>query len=58
METGNGMSGAIVIEGIGAEAPHVVGMRERLLILRDSYIDTDEAAAAVAVAGLEPAARV
>lgn len=34
-EVGNGMSGAIVVEGIGNAVPQTAGLRERIIILRD-----------------------
>jgi suppressor of ftsI len=45
----DGMSGAIVIEGIERYAPEVRGLRERVLVLRDAIIPTDESAAAALV---------
>lgn len=40
----DGMSGAIVIEGIENYAPEVRGMRERILVLRDVIIAKDDPA--------------
>ena len=37
----DGMSGAIVVEGIDRYAPEVRGMRERILVLRDLVLPTD-----------------
>ncbi|GAC1660164.1 MAG: hypothetical protein NVS4B13_08190 [Candidatus Elarobacter sp.] len=34
-QVGNGMAGAIVVEGIANEVPSVAGLRERVLVLRD-----------------------
>lgn len=34
-ELGNGMAGAIVVEGIADEIPSLAGMRERVIVLRD-----------------------
>jgi suppressor of ftsI len=34
-EVGNGMAGAIVVEGIGNAVPQTVGLRERIIILGD-----------------------
>ena len=34
-EVGNGMAGAIIVDGIGNVAPQTVGMRERVIILGD-----------------------
>jgi FtsP/CotA-like multicopper oxidase with cupredoxin domain len=43
-EVGNGMAGAIVIEGIANEVPSVAGLRERVIVLSD--IPTDPSFAA------------
>jgi len=40
----DGMSGAIVIDGIERYAPEVRGMRERVLILRDEVLHKEDAA--------------
>jgi FtsP/CotA-like multicopper oxidase with cupredoxin domain len=40
----DGMSGAIVVEGIDRYAPEVLHMRERILVLRDLVLPTDPAA--------------
>lgn len=45
-QTLDGMSGAIVIEGIERYVPEVRGLRERVLVLRDARIPDDAAAAA------------
>jgi suppressor of ftsI len=34
-QVGNGMAGAIVVEGIANEVPSVAGLRERIIVLRD-----------------------
>jgi suppressor of ftsI len=34
-QVGNGMAGAIVVEGIANEVPSVAGLRERVIVLRD-----------------------
>src|ERR1700730_9528817 len=39
----DGMSGAIVVEGIERYAPEVLNMRERILVLRDLVLPTDTA---------------
>jgi FtsP/CotA-like multicopper oxidase with cupredoxin domain len=39
----DGMSGAIVVEGIERYAPEVLHMRERILVLRDLVLPTDAA---------------
>ena len=39
----DGMSGAIVVEGIERYVPEVLNMRERLLVLRDLVLPTDAA---------------
>ncbi len=44
-EIGNGMSGAIVVEGIADAVPQVAGLREQLVILRDIPLDYSVAAA-------------
>ncbi|HEY1726917.1 MAG TPA: multicopper oxidase family protein [Candidatus Baltobacteraceae bacterium] len=38
-EIGNGMGGAIVIEGIADEIPSLAGLRERVIVLRDVFHD-------------------
>ncbi len=38
-EIGNGMGGAIVIEGIADEIPSLTGLRERVIVLRDVFFD-------------------
>jgi FtsP/CotA-like multicopper oxidase with cupredoxin domain len=38
-EVGNGMAGAIVVEGIGDALPELVGLRERVIVLRDPPTD-------------------
>jgi suppressor of ftsI len=43
----DGMSGAIVIEGIEKYAPQVRGLRERVLVLRDAVIPAEEPAASL-----------
>jgi suppressor of ftsI len=40
----DGMSGAIVVEGIDRYVPEVLNMRERILVLRDLVLPTDAAA--------------
>jgi suppressor of ftsI len=44
-ELGNGMAGAIVVEGIADEVPSLAGLRERVLILRDVPHDPSVAVA-------------
>ena len=44
-QIGNGMAGAIVVEGIADELPQLAGLRERILILRDVPRDPSVAAA-------------
>ncbi len=44
-EVGNGMAGAIVVEGIAAAVPSVSGLRERVIVLRDIPRDPSLAAA-------------
>jgi len=44
-EIGNGMSGAIVVEGIADAVPQVAGLREQVVILRDIPLDHSVAAA-------------
>jgi FtsP/CotA-like multicopper oxidase with cupredoxin domain len=44
-ELGNGMSGAIVIEGIADEVPSLAGLRERVVVLRDIPRDPSVGAA-------------
>src|SRR5439155_24402426 len=39
----DGMSGAIVVEGIERYVPKVLDMRERILVLRDLVLPTDSA---------------
>ncbi|HEY0614272.1 MAG TPA: multicopper oxidase family protein [Candidatus Elarobacter sp.] len=38
-QVGNGMAGAIVVEGIANEVPATAGMRERVIVLRDEPLD-------------------
>jgi FtsP/CotA-like multicopper oxidase with cupredoxin domain len=38
-QVGNGMAGAIVVEGIANEVPAVAGLRERVIVLRDPPTD-------------------
>jgi suppressor of ftsI len=45
-QTLDGMSGAIVVEGIEKYVPEVRGLREHILVLRDAVIPTNAAAAA------------
>jgi FtsP/CotA-like multicopper oxidase with cupredoxin domain len=40
-QVGNGMAGAIVVEGIANEVPSVTGLRERVIVLRDQPDDPD-----------------
>src|ERR1700751_1977929 len=40
----DGMSGAIVIEGMERYVPEVRGLRERILVLRDRLIEEDDPA--------------
>lgn len=44
-EIGNGMSGAIVVEGIADELPSLAGLREQVIVLRDIPLDSSVAAA-------------
>jgi FtsP/CotA-like multicopper oxidase with cupredoxin domain len=44
-EIGNGMSGAIVVEGIADVMPRLAGLREQVIVLRDLPIDRSVAAA-------------
>ncbi|HEY1728633.1 MAG TPA: multicopper oxidase family protein [Candidatus Baltobacteraceae bacterium] len=44
-ELGNGMAGAIVIEGIADEVPSLAGLRERVIVLRDIPRDPSVGAA-------------
>lgn len=44
-ELGNGMSGAIVIEGIADDVPSLAGLRERVIVLRDIPRDPSVGAA-------------
>lgn len=44
-EIGNGMAGALVIEGIADELPQLAGLRERVIVLRDIPRDPSVAAA-------------
>lgn len=44
-EIGNGMSGAIVVEGIADELPQLAGLREQVMVLRDIPLDPSVAAA-------------
>jgi suppressor of ftsI len=37
-QVSNGMAGAIIVEGVSAYAPQLVGMRERVLIVRDNLV--------------------
>jgi suppressor of ftsI len=46
-QTLDGMSGAIVIEGIERYVPQLRGLRERVLVLRDEVIPADEPAASL-----------
>jgi len=41
----DGMSGAIVIEGIGHYAPEILNMRERILVLRDRAFEKNDSEA-------------
>jgi FtsP/CotA-like multicopper oxidase with cupredoxin domain len=38
-EVGNGMGGAIIIQGIADEIPSLAGLRERVIVLRDVFFD-------------------
>ena len=38
-EIGNGMGGAIIIQGIADEIPSLAGLRERVIVLRDVFFD-------------------
>jgi suppressor of ftsI len=38
-EVGNGMAGAIVVEGIADEIPSLAGLRERVIVLRDEFFN-------------------
>jgi suppressor of ftsI len=40
-QVSNGMAGAIIVEGVSSYAPQLVGMRERVLIVRDNIIHPD-----------------
>ena len=40
-QVSNGMAGAIIVEGVSSYVPQLVGMRERVLIVRDSLIHSD-----------------
>jgi FtsP/CotA-like multicopper oxidase with cupredoxin domain len=44
-EIGNGMAGAIVVEGIADAVPEIAGLRERIIVLRDIPRDPSLAAA-------------
>ena len=44
-QTLDGMSGAIIVEGIEKYVPEVQGLRERVLVLRDALVPGDEPAA-------------
>jgi suppressor of ftsI len=44
-EIGNGMAGAIVVEGIADALPEIAGLRERVIVLRDVPHDPSLAAA-------------
>jgi FtsP/CotA-like multicopper oxidase with cupredoxin domain len=44
-ELGNGMAGAIVIEGIADDVPNLAGLRERVIVLRDIPRDPSVGAA-------------
>jgi FtsP/CotA-like multicopper oxidase with cupredoxin domain len=44
-EIGNGMSGAIVVEGIADELPSLAGLREQVIVLRDIPVNSSVAAA-------------
>jgi FtsP/CotA-like multicopper oxidase with cupredoxin domain len=58
-EIGNGMSGAIVVEGIADAVPQVAGLREQVLVLRDIPLDHSVAAAErLATLKTKPAAYV
>ena len=57
-ELGNGMAGAIVVEGIANVMPSLAGLRERVIILRDMPRDPSVAAAEnPAVLRAEPVAK-
>jgi len=47
-EVGNGMAGAIVVEGIADEVPSLAGLRERVIVLRDPPNDPSVAASETA----------
>lgn len=49
-EVGNGMAGAIVVEGIANEVPATAGLRERVIVLRDVPNDASLAAGETSVA--------
>ncbi len=49
-EVGNGMAGAIVVEGIADEIPSLAGLRERVIVLRDPPNDPSVAASETAPA--------
>lgn len=49
-EIGNGMAGAIVVQGIADEIPSLAGLRERVIVLRDLPYDPSVAAAETASA--------
>jgi suppressor of ftsI len=57
-EISNGMSGAIVVEGIADAVPAVAGLRERVLVLRDIPHDPSVAAAETGEHGPRAALRV
>ena len=40
-QVSNGMAGAIIVEGVSSYVPQLVGMRERVLIVRDNLIHSD-----------------
>jgi FtsP/CotA-like multicopper oxidase with cupredoxin domain len=42
-QVGNGMSGALIVEGIEKEVPDVAGLRERLLIVRQPFSADEDA---------------
>ncbi|MBV8600318.1 MAG: multicopper oxidase family protein [Candidatus Eremiobacteraeota bacterium] len=44
-QIGNGMAGAIVVEGIANELPQLAGLRERVVVLRDIPVNGSFAAA-------------
>jgi suppressor of ftsI len=50
----DGMSGAIIVEGIDRYVPEVKQMQERILILRDKELQSDDAVALKAAVTLSP----